>query len=111
MSLFEQMQQLPPDEQAAFKAANLADRPVPPTFEAHGLEIMVLSMVADGKDLIVELAVYENGQPLNLGDENPFIFRNPPIMVPDSAGGYIEDLDQALVEMISEVIYVTQVGD
>ena len=84
------------------RAAALAARKIPAPLLAYGLKITVVSMRSEGPHLFLELAATRDGVPETL--DNPFVFTNPPTQ--NEKG--VEDPDGSLVEMITQVIRVTQ---
>lgn len=92
---------------------------IPTSFIVGGVTIQILSMTHNGNDLITRIRASQNGEELI----DDFIFRNPPIKVPDGTTrivttsnilvGDIElanfktDPDAALKQMVGDSVLIT----
>ena len=111
-----------PEERAAYKSSAYGAFPLPPDNLMAGNRIV---SIIDGPTMVngmvrVTLALWiDSGvgmELIDLGNANPFYFKNPPILVPDPGGEvertftdpvtnittstfYREDLDQALMQL------------
>lgn len=76
-------------ERAEIKARELSRVPKIKSFKVGDLAVEILKSEANGRDLVLELKVMRGKKEVPV--DNPFIFRNPPIMVPD--GTYREEVE------------------
>jgi len=115
-----------PEERAAHKAAVYGSLPTPDALTAGSRIVSIIEGPTYENGLVrVVLALWiDFGQGMelqDLGNLNPFFFRNPPILVPDPGGDiertsedprthvvtstfYREDLDQALMQSCMDAL-------
>ncbi len=107
-----------PNARAVHKALAMSSLSVPRVFTYLTLKITVQSaQTLKNGTLEVRLTATRAGQPLDLTEANPFIFVNPPIMVPDGTmreveirgkrgkvHNFREDVEAAFQEMVGHAV-------
>jgi hypothetical protein len=115
MSLREEAAMLPAIDRARLKVAALASRKIE-KFKVDDLLVTVRRQEigkgsvfpgTEDHDLVIWIEVQKNGKRIKV--DNPFIFRNPPILVPDKTG-HREDLDEAIRQMLADTLRITLGG-
>lgn len=118
MPIKDLLQNLSATERAEMKVEEFSKCALP-TFMAFGHDITVTEIHDGGDCLSVTVLATKDGKNVELN--NPFIFKNPPILVPDGTfrevigedgsvqkiSNFKEDLDQSLVTMITEALRIT----
>lgn len=118
MDVFDTIKHLPKEELFKAKAQLLAERPKPAKFQRKGFEIEIESMREVNGLFEVVAKAWDDKGPVKV--DNPLFYRNPPFLIWDGTlqtiinskgkeevfNNYIEDLDEALKEMVAETIRV-----
>ncbi len=111
----------PANEKALIKAQELSKAKLPKKFSLNGFDIEIISLPIElNGNLNVSIRAWKNGKELFI--DNPLIYQNPPIMVPDGTyhkvinpmtgveeekSNFVEDLEQALKEIIVDTVRIT----
>lgn len=119
MSLSDQFEGKTSQEKNQIKFVEFCKLTNMPIFPGHGFDIEILDVSSEGDLLRVVVRAWKNGQEVLV--DNPLLFKNPPILVPDGTftevtddhgkqynrPNFKEDVSEALRQMIAETLRLT----
>lgn len=106
MSITTELQGIPPEQWASYKAERLAQLVAP---------FMPYTYTMDGVTIVVSGVSYERGMfridvasaSTAIGSirlNGPYYFQNPPVLVPDGNGGFTENVLEAAKQMLHRAL-------